>query len=573
MIDPEPADRSPRKKQRDTSRTPRDLRKKAELLLMNQSSAPRDREKDPGVLLHELSVHQIELELQNEELKSARDEAELATEKYFHLYDLAPIGYAGFARDATITHINLTGAGMLRTERRNCIGRKFPVFVSNSDIAAFNLFLRKAFMSGKKESCEMSLDREGGQEEIVIKIEGIVSTGPDSKTPVCNAALIDITRQRIAEKDLLKTTHYLEALLDFANSPIVVWDSDITITRFNHAFERLTGRPAETVIGKPFAMLIPEAYRTSTLEFIRSSRGKNFEGIEIPISSLDNGTRILLWSGAVIAGRNGDGASTIAQGQDITERKLAEQELMERVEDLNSTNAMLTAIEKELMENDDRLKESLAEKEVLLGELHHKVKDNLTSFISLLGLESSTEDIPAGKEFRKDLENRAWSLALVHDTLSRTRQVSNVDMNAYLKPLVRQIVDSYPGRPRPIRISVSAPGIDLDINRATSVGMIVSELVTNSLKHAFPSEALSGRRGRRGPCTIEVTLVKDEGSYLLRVIDNGIGLRPGFNPLAAKSIGLKLVNFLAEHTLKAKVRVDSGEGTEFVLRFPEGLGN
>ena len=187
------------------------------------------------------------------------------------------------------------------------------------------------------------------------------------------------------------------------------------------------------------------------------------------------------------------------------------------------------------------------------------------SGISLLSLEGSTEEPPAGRELKKDLQNRARSMALIHETLYRTHQFSNVDMDAYLTPLIDQIFKSYSSS-KSIRIIVDAEGVALDIARASPVGLIINELVTNSLKHAFPQEEMARRANKKEPCIVGVQMTKEDSSYLLRVFDNGIGLPAGFDPLKAKSLGLKLVNFLARHQLRAKIEVNTRKGTEFIFR-------
>jgi len=137
-------------------------------------------------------------------------------------------------------------------------------------------------------------------------------------------------------------------------------------------------------------------------------------------------------------------------------------------------------------------------------------------------------------------------------------------MDAYLKPLIDQISKSYLSS-QSIRTIVDTKGVALDIIRATPIGLIVTELVTNSLRHAFPQEMIAFRESQKEPCVIGIQLTNEEGSYLLKVFDNGIGMPAGFDPLTAKSLGLKLVNFLAKHQLRAKIHVNTGKGTEFIF--------
>ncbi len=296
------------------------------------------------------------------------------------------------------------------------------------------------------------------------------------------------------------------------------------------------------------------------MEIIRKTMyGERLKVVEIPILNRKGEIRIVLWNSATLFEADGITIhSTIAQGNDITERKVTEAELEERNEELNS------AIE-ELTRRGHGLNEALREKEVLLSEVHHRVKNNLTAFISLLSLESSYDDSPAGLALKKDLQNRARSMALIHETLYRTKKYSRVDMGEYLSTLVEQIVNSYETG-KPIMTLVETYGITLDLSRATPCGLIVNEILTNSLKYAFPA-SFDCATHRGSPCMIEVSLEEDDGSFILAVRDNGVGLPGDLDISTTKTLGLKLVNFLAKHQMKASVEAHSHEGAEFRFRF------
>jgi len=141
--------------------------------------------------------------------------------------------------------------------------------------------------------------------------------------------LEDITERKRAEEELRKTQDYLGSLLQYANAPIIVWDRDRRITIFNTAFEQLTGYIAEEVVGQPLSMLFPEASRDESLTKIRQTlSGEYWESVEIPILRKDGESRIALWNSANIYDKDGKTLlATIAQGQDITERKSAEDNL------------------------------------------------------------------------------------------------------------------------------------------------------------------------------------------------------------------------------------------------------
>ncbi len=153
---------------------------------------------------------------------------------------------------------------------------------------------------------------------------------------------LDITERKRAEEDLREARTYLENLIDYANAPIIVWDTAYRITRFNHAFERLTGHKAADVLGKPLEILFPEDSKEESLKHIsRALSGEYWEIVEIPILRSDSSVRTVLWNSANIYGKDGTNVvATIAQGQDITQRKLAEQALRDSQIDLNRAQAV-----------------------------------------------------------------------------------------------------------------------------------------------------------------------------------------------------------------------------------------
>src|SRR5690606_2201170 len=136
------------------------------------------------------------------------------------------------------------------------------------------------------------------------------------------------------------TENFLENLLDYANAPIIVWDPAFRVLRFNHAFERLTGNPAEKVVGRPLDILFPDHLREEAMAHIkRALAGEYWESVEIPIQRVDGSVRTVLWNSATLYTPDGSAVvATIAQGQDITDRKLAEEQLKEYAQHLKRSN-------------------------------------------------------------------------------------------------------------------------------------------------------------------------------------------------------------------------------------------
>ena len=164
--------------------------------------------------------------------------------------------------------------------------------------------------------------------------------------PLClMAAFIDVTEHQRAEHELRETRDYLENLLDYANAPIIVWDPKFRITRFNRAFERLTGYNAAQVLGRPLDMLFPAAQRADSLSYIqRTAHGERWESVEIAIRCCDDVVRTVLWNSATLYAPDGNTVlATIAQGQDITARKQAEEALQKAKERAEAANQAKSA--------------------------------------------------------------------------------------------------------------------------------------------------------------------------------------------------------------------------------------
>jgi PAS domain S-box-containing protein len=161
----------------------------------------------------------------------------------------------------------------------------------------------------------------------------------------------DITGRKEAEETLRETNEYLHKLIDFANAPIIVWDPEFRITRFNHAFEHLTGRTEQEVIGQPLDILFPKKTSATSCALIKKTpTGERWETVEIPILASDGTIRTVLWNSANILTSDAKLISTIAQGVDITERKQAEEQIQQTVEELKRFNNLTVDRELRLIE-------------------------------------------------------------------------------------------------------------------------------------------------------------------------------------------------------------------------------
>ena len=209
---------------------------------------------------------------------------------------------------------------------------------------------------------------------------------------------------------------------------------------------------------------------------------------------------------------------------------------------------------------DERLKASLREKEALLQEVHHRVKNNLQVVSSLLGLQSRTiSDVAVRKAFEES-RDRIQSMALLHECLYQSDDLAGIDFAEYLPRLSNQLIASYGVKDR-VRLDARIEHLKIGMDLAVPCGLIVNELVSNSLKYAFPD-------GGRGTVLLSLRQ-QTEGMTELRVADDGVGLPAEIEWKETKSLGLRLVRILALQ-LQASVTMQRSGGTSFAIVFRSG---
>ena len=228
------------------------------------------------------------------------------------------------------------------------------------------------------------------------------------------------------------------------------------------------------------------------------------------------------------------------------------------LEDLASEKALLEQSQGEVARS-EAVRASLREKEVLLKEIHHRVKNNLQVISSLLSLQARYLTDPKAREIFNQSQNRVQSIALVHEQLYQSPDLSHVNFSEYTASLLDNLFHNYSAAERGLAKEIDVGGARLTIDVAIPCGLIVNELVTNALKHAFPD-------GRRG--TIWVVLQENPVELRLAIEDDGVGMPESLDPRNTGSLGLDLVFTFAEQ-LDASVEIERKGGTSFQFRFPK----
>ncbi len=236
----------------------------------------------------------------------------------------------------------------------------------------------------------------------------------------------------------------------------------------------------------------------------------------------------------------------IARHKDLTALKDLNKQLQNEVESRRKT--------------EETLKNLLEEKELLLKEIHHRVKNNFMIVSSLLNLQAGQIQDPATKDLFKESYNRVNSMALIHEKLYQTSNLSKIDFKSYIESLAHNLVQTYT-LDNKIQLITKIENVLLDISQAIPCGLIINELVTNSLKHAFPSQLAKAGM-------VEITMHPVANFYEIIIQDNGIGISNDFNIQESKSLGMQLVSLLAEGQLEGKITIENKQGTRVKIVFP-----
>ncbi len=215
----------------------------------------------------------------------------------------------------------------------------------------------------------------------------------------------------------------------------------------------------------------------------------------------------------------------------------------------------------ERKEREQALAESLAEKNVMLQEIHHRVKNNLQVICSLLNLQTQTTD-PHIAEIMQESQNRVRSMALVHENLYQSENLSKINLERYVKDLSENLLRSYRSRGSLTHINVDVSNLYLNIDTAVPCGLIINELVSNALKYAFP-------QGHGGEVNIQIAQLAHQ-ELTLTVADNGMGLPNEINIEQTKTMGLRMVKSLIRQ-ISGTLMVNREAGTSFQIVFPQPL--
>ena len=477
------------------------------------------------------------------ESKRAVEALRLSEEKFAVAFANNPAAIALTRLDnGVFLEVNDTWLAMNGYCREEVIGhsaRDFPIWPTPEDRTRFVQELRE---KGPLHGREQEFLRRSG-DVFVAQLSAQILTVRDEQ--VVLSTLVEITEQKRAEAALHESKEKLTLALRSAN--MGVWRLDLRDQErhFDDQVCRCLGIDPARFAGTEdefFVAVHPDDHhqlRTALAQTITT--GAPYE-VEYCSVWPDGSVRYISARGQLARDAVGQPQWIDGLVWDITDRKQAE----------------------------DRIRVSLAEKEVLLKEIHHRVKNNMQVISSLVALQAERVPDAATREVLRDVTHRVRSMALVHEKLYQSANMAQVEFAEYAESLLNYLWRAHGTTAFGVRLSLDLEPVQISVNAAVPCGLVLNELASNALKHAFHG------RGHRGEAVVggqvSVSLRGGpEGRVCLRVRDNGTGLPAGLDWRQADSLGLRLVQMLAGQ-LDATVEVCSGQGTEFTVMFggPKG---
>lgn len=345
----------------------------------------------------------------------------------------------------------------------------------------------------------------------------------------------DITPQKVYEEKLASQKEQLTVTLRSIGEGVIVADVNGLIQMINSTAEKLTGWTQESALGKPLESVYNIVAKEENHYYSFNSEAKNINETNHILITKGGHKIDIADNREPIIDINGHKLGTVVVFRNITERKKFEY----------------------------NLQTSLSQKEILLQELYHRTRNNMQVISSILELQATSTENSEVQKIIRDSLIRIQTMALAQENIYRSRNLTQINMKEYITALKDMVIHSYNVPENKITFSVNVQNIELLIDIAIPCGLLIAELVTNSLKYAFPNQE---------NCQIEITLQKVENPFVELVVgDNGVGMPYALNIQNSDTLGIKLVYHIVKHQLHGDIRIEYTHGLWYFIRFPTDI--
>ncbi|WP_206756845.1 PAS domain S-box protein, partial [Planktothrix sp. FACHB-1355] len=442
-----------------------------------------------------------------------------------------------FQPDGTLSYINEAYCRFFGKKREELIGKSYAPVIFEED----------------REKIDRLLSTLNAQNPVVTIENRVIVAGEVRWTQWINRIIFDdrgnfvefqsvgrdITDRKQAEDALRASEQRFHAIFNLTFQFVGLLSPDGILLEVNQSALDFGGLQRSDVVGRPYWEAQWWAISAATQNELKNAIARaamgEFVRYEVNLQGAGNTLATIDFSIKPVKDERGKVIMLIAEGRDISDRKQAE----------------------------ELIKASLIEKEVLLREIHHRVKNNMQIIYSLLRMQARRTSDDRIAAILKDSQDRIKSMALVHEKLYRSQDLSEIDLEEYVQSLAASLFSSY-GVSGNIVIESKINQFFLDIDTAIPCGLILNELISNSLKYAFPGNA-------QGKIEVEFYVEENKNNVLI-FKDNGIGLPADFDIETATSLGLKLVKRLVSQ-LDGTIDIDTSNGTQFRIAFAGGKGS
>ncbi|MES2286232.1 MAG: PAS domain S-box protein [Bacteroidota bacterium] len=451
--------------------------------------------------------------------KIAEEKIKKSEEKYRSVVENAVDMIITFDCNNTIQFINHTRPGVTVEE---IIGTSIYNFIPPEHLEQAKEKIKKVF-EGEPQSYELRAQHSDGTSAWYASNLGPIFLG--DKVIGVTLIIRDISERKKAEEKIQKSEEKYRSVVENAADMIITFDSDCLITFANHL---RPGTSVEKTIGTSIYNLIPQEYQGHVKEKIKKVfESKKSQSYELPGQHYDGSSSWYSANlGPVFSGEDVSGVTLILR--DITESKKAE----------------------------EKIQQSLKEKEILLQEVHHRVKNNLQIILSILNLQHANITDKKTLDLVRDIQSRIKAMSFIHELLYQTNDFLSINFSEYTSNITSNLIYSYTQNHK-IILKLDVGAIFLDLDRAIPCGLIINEIVTNALKYAFTDQEAG---------EVSVSLDKKEEVIHLVIADNGKGFPNNIDFRNTDSLGMQLVVTLVQQ-LGGEISLDNSNGAKYTITF------